>query len=72
MLGDYLRLEDNKGWKINLPGPQGFDQSNLSRLDRAFGQKIFSGAGFDPFLKICPRVARGGGGRGVWEDNAWT
>ena len=49
MSGDYLRLEDNKGWKI-CPGA------------RHLTKKFPPGPRFDPCLNICSGFAGGGGG----------
>ena len=62
MSGDYLKLEGDKGWKI-CPAPG--DLTN-GIYPRNLTKKFSRGAGFDQFLKICPRVAQGG------NDNAWN
>ena len=66
VLGDYLRLEGNKAWKICLV-PR--DLTNRIFPDAWNLTKNFSLGSergeFDRFLKLCPGVARGDG-------NAWN
>ena len=56
MLGDYLRLEGNKCWKI-FPAPADLTNRICPRTGN-LANSFARGLGFDWFLKICPRAAR--------------